>query len=192
MRLLKIRLLLYPNLGHDIAMSGYDFSQLYHSSILAYSPGTTFIATAHQNRIIVRSTTTLQIVRTWLCTPSTPVASSSKAAAEISIDILQWSEDGSYLLVMGKGTVWVFALAEEGSGASGEVAVIGEGLDGCVKAEWGKGSRDILVWSDHGVSVSQGDTGGAGDSYFLGQIDDLRPRDGSFTSGAVSQVTPCL
>lgn len=134
-------------------MSGYDFSQLYHSSVLAYSPGSTFIATAHHNRIIVRSTTTIQIVRTWLCTPATPIASSSKSPVEFNIDILQWSEDGSYILAMGKGTVWVFALAEEGSGASGEVAVVGEGLDGCVKAQWGSGGRSILVWSDHGVSA---------------------------------------
>lgn len=134
-------------------MSGYDFSQLYHSSILAYSPGSTFIATAHQNRIIIRSTTTLQIVRTWLCIPSTPIASSSKSSAEFEIDILQWSGDGQYILAMGRGTVWVFALAEEGNGESGEVAVIGEGLEGCVKAEWGCRGRDILIWSDYGVCL---------------------------------------
>lgn len=138
-------------------MSGYDFSQLYHSSIVTYSPGTTFIAAAHQNRIIVRSTTNLQIVRTWLCTPPTPVASSSKTPNQFSIDVLQWSEDGTYVLAMAKGTVWVFALAEEGHGESGEVARIGEGVEGCVKAEWGKGSRDILIWSDYGVSGSQDD-----------------------------------
>ena len=135
-------------------MSGYDFSQLYHSSILSYSPGSTFIATAHQNRIIIRSTTTLQIVRTWLCTPSTPIASSSKLSPEFSIDTLQWSDDGSYILAMGKGTVWIFALAEEGNGQSGEVAVVGEGLEGCVRAEWGSRSRDILLWSDYGVCHS--------------------------------------
>lgn len=48
----------------------------------------------------------------------------------------------------------MFALAQEGNGSSGEVAKIGEGLEGCVKAEWGRGSRDILVWSDYGVSSS--------------------------------------
>lgn len=133
-------------------MSGYDFSQLYHSSLVVYSPGTTFIATAHQNRIIVRSTTTLQIVRAWLCTPSTPIASSSKTSSEFHIDTLQWSDDGSYILAVAKSTVWIFALAEEGNGESGEVARVGEGLEGCVKAEWGKGSRDVIVWSDYGVS----------------------------------------
>lgn len=132
-------------------MSGYDFSQLYHSSILAYSPGSTFIATAHQNRIIIRSTTTLQIVRTWLCVPPTPIASSSKSIPEFSIDTLRWSGDGHYILAMGRGTVWIFALAEEGNGQSGEVAMVGEGLEGCVKTEWGTRSRDILVWSDYGV-----------------------------------------
>lgn len=54
---------------------------------------------------------------------------------------------------MGKGTVWVFALAEEGNGQSGEVAIVGEGLEGCVKAEWGSRSRDILIWSDYGVRL---------------------------------------
>lgn len=52
---------------------------------------------------------------------------------------------------MGRGTIYVFALAQEGNGSSGEVAKIGEGLEGCVKAEWGRGSRDIHVWSDYGV-----------------------------------------
>ena len=135
-------------------MSGYDFSQLYHSSIVAYSPGTTFIATAHQNRVIIRSTSNLQIVRTWLCATPTPHASTSKSpAAEFIIDTLQWSEDGSYILALGSGTVYIFALAQEGNGSSGEVAKIGEGLEGCVRAEWGRGSRDILVWSDYGVTI---------------------------------------
>ena len=135
-------------------MSGYDFSQLYHSSIVVYSPGTTFIATAHQNRVIIRSTSNLQIVRTWLCSPPTSHASTSKSTlSEFIIDTLQWSEDGSYVLAMGKATVYVFALAQEGNGSSGEVAKIGEGLEGCVKVEWGRGSRDILVWSDYGVCV---------------------------------------
>lgn len=53
---------------------------------------------------------------------------------------------------MGRGTVYVFALAQEGNGESGEVARVGEGLEGCIKAEWGKGSRDVMVWSDYGVS----------------------------------------
>lgn len=53
---------------------------------------------------------------------------------------------------MGRGMIYVFALAQEGNGESGEVARVGEGLEGCVKAEWGKGSRDIMVWSDYGVS----------------------------------------
>lgn len=141
-----------PIIAPSTAMSGYDFSQLYHSSILSYSPGTTFIATAHQNRIIIRSTSNLQIVRTWLCVPPTQLASSSKTTAEFTIDTLQWSEDGSYILAMGRGTIYVFALAQEGNGESGEVARLGEGLEGCVKAEWGKGSRDIMVWSDYGVS----------------------------------------
>lgn len=141
-------------------MSGvYDFSQLFRSSIIAFSPGTTFIATAHLNRIIVRSTANLAVVRTWLCQPSSPAAAASSSKRTSSedgfpIDSIQWSDDGMYILAFSAKTssAWVFGLVEEGIGACGEMALLaGEGLDGLVHVEWAQGGREVLAWSDHNV-----------------------------------------
>lgn len=132
---------------------GYDFSHLYHSSITAFSPGSTFLATARGRRVIIRSTTALSIVRTFQCLSG--VASSSKQADNITIDQLLWSSDSLYILAFsGKvATAWIFGLTEEGNGEGGEVARIGgEGVEGLVRVEWGRGGREILAWSDYGVS----------------------------------------
>lgn len=47
----------------------------------------------------------------------------------------------------------MFGLAEDGSGDSGEIARIGgEGVEGLVRVEWSRTGRDVLAWSDFGVS----------------------------------------
>lgn len=144
-------------------MSGYDFSHLFPASVLAFSPGTTFLAVAHQNRIIVRSTSTLQIVRTWECIlpPEAQVARSKEpgvsssvagATSEIfSIDTLQWSGDSMYLLVHSRDVkmAWVYGVAQEGEAAR----VGGMGVEGLTKVEWGKGDREVLAWTE--IDVSQ-------------------------------------
>ena len=144
---------------------GYDFSQLYHSSLVSFSPGSTFIATVHGRRLIVRSTASLSIVRTFQClnistsTPTpTPTASSSRQPDThvALIDQLLWSSDSLYLLAFSSkaATAWVFGLTEEGNGGGGEVARLGgEGIEGLVRVEWGRGSsgRDVIAWSDHGA-----------------------------------------
>ena len=131
---------------------GYDFSQLYHASLLAYSPGSTFLATAHLNRIIIRSSSTLSIVRTFQCL-SQAQASSSKTS-DLIIDQLLWSADSLYLLAFSAKahTAWIFGLTDDGPGDGGEVGRIsGDGVEGIVRVEWGRGDRDVLTWSDHGV-----------------------------------------
>jgi len=135
---------------------GYDFSQFYHASTVSFSPGTTFIATAYQNRIIVRSSSTLSVVRSWQCIlPSSPSASASSSTRPIeSIDKIVWSSDSLYVLAFSSKatTAWVFALTEEGNGEGGEMARIGgEGVQGLVHLEWGRQGREVLAWSDYGV-----------------------------------------
>lgn len=133
-------------------MSGYDFSPLYHASQLAFSPGSTFLATSHGDRLIIRSTSNLTIVRTWhLATPST----SQQTGKARNIDSVQWSDDGLYILVFLKssGEALVFGLAQEGDGEFGEIARIqGNGFEGLERVEWAKGGREILGWGEHGVS----------------------------------------
>lgn len=135
--------------------TGYDFSQFYHASTLSFSPGTTFVATAHQNRIIVRSSSSLAVVRTWVCVlPSSPSSSCSPLTIE-SIDQLLWSSDSRYIMAFSvkASTAWVFALTEDGKGEGGELARIGgDGVEGLSRVEWGPLGRVVLAWSEHGVS----------------------------------------
>ncbi|WVR05544.1 hypothetical protein IAU60_002563 [Kwoniella sp. DSM 27419] len=138
-------------------MSGeYDFSQLFHGSVLAYSPGTTFLAAVYQNRLIVRSTATLQIVRTWSC--HRPQSARARTEGEqVVIDSVQWSNDSMYILAhsVKSKLAWVFGLAEDGSGDCGEIAQIGgEGPEGLVRVEWGRGANDVLAWSDYALKLS--------------------------------------
>lgn len=147
-------------------MSGYDFSPLYRSSLSAFSPGSTFLATTHLNRLIVRSTHNLSIVRAWDLQPSLsseqsavdgagPSKSSSAPAKAkaVVIDEIQWSDDGLHILAVSPSgqAVWVYGLAEEGGGADGEVVRIQAGPQGLEGAKWAKGGREVVCWSEHSV-----------------------------------------
>lgn len=134
---------------------GYDFSQLFHASVAAFSPGSTFLATIHNSRLIIRSTSTLSIVRTFQCLSPTSTASSSHNSDTYQlIDQIYWSADSLYILAFSSKSLnaWVFGLTEEGNGEGGEVARLGrEGVEGLVRVEWGRRDREVLAWSDYGV-----------------------------------------
>lgn len=59
-----------------------DFTEIYKQtgSLVAFSPGTHFILTAVESRLIIRSSESFEIKRTWLLdpTPSGSTASLSK------------------------------------------------------------------------------------------------------------------
>lgn len=143
-------------------MSGYDFSPLYRSSLSAFSPGSTFLATAHQNRLIVRSVHNLSIVRAWDVKNSGGLdgnastgqaGSQGPASRSATIDEISWSDDGLYILVVSLSgqTVWVYGIAEEGGGVDGEVVRIQPGPEGLEGARWAKGGREVICWSEHYV-----------------------------------------
>ncbi|KAK4684587.1 WD repeat-containing protein WRAP73, partial [Tremellales sp. Uapishka_1] len=127
--------------------TGYDFSQIYPSSVLSFSPGSSFLATAVGNRLIVRSTSTLKIVKSCPCLlPS--------SSAEPIIDQILWSGDSMYLLLYSikSGLAWVFGLAEEGEGELARIG--GEGVEGLSRVEWGRVGRQVLAWSDFGLRIT--------------------------------------
>ena len=151
-------------------MSGYDFSQLYHANIIAFSPGSTFTATAHGRRVIIRSTDSLSIVRTFQCLPSTPGPTTATAAVKDAsiIDHLSWSADSLYIIASSSrtSTAWVFGLTEQGSGEGGEIARLsGDGVDGLAKVEWGRNGREILAWSEHTPRITVYDLSDNSASY---------------------------
>ena len=128
-------------------MSGYDFSPLYHAAHLAFSPGSTFLATAHEKRVIIRSTNNLAIVRAWHL--------ASLAPSDL-VSSVQWSDDGLYILVFSRsaGAAWVFGLGAVGEGEDGAVAkIMGGGVEGLERVEWAKGGREVLAWGEHGVGL---------------------------------------
>ena len=132
------------------AASRFKISQIFPSSNVSISPGSTFIATAQQNQVVVRSTSTLAIVRTWLCL--SPSSGSSRDTDPVNE--LLWSSDSLYLLAFSEkaSSVWIFALTEDGGGEVGEVARLGgEGVERLVSVAWGKYGREVLAWSDYGV-----------------------------------------
>jgi WD40 repeat protein len=138
-------------------MSGYDFSPLYHASHLAFSPGSTFLAVSHDDRLMIRSTSNLGIIRTWrIASLSSRLLSSASTSKESvsTIDWVQWSDDGLYILVFCKaeGVALVFSLAQAGMGEDGEVARIDNGgVEGIDRVEWARGGREVLAWGEHGV-----------------------------------------
>ncbi|WOO85743.1 WD repeat-containing protein WRAP73 [Vanrija pseudolonga] len=127
-------------------MDTYQFSQVYRASAISFSPGSTFIAAAIEDHVMIRSTSSLDLIRTWHCSssPEAPSPGSVTQRKPHTVDFLEWSSDGSRLLAFTSkgGQAWVLDLS------SGEqVAHLANGV---TRVEWGGSS--ILAWSDRGVS----------------------------------------
>ncbi len=146
-----------------------DFTEIYKqtASLVAFSPGTHFLLTAVQDRLIIRRSDSFQIARTWLVdtspSPTSEALLSSNAAGPHSlrdktgesssnawITHAGWSCDSEYVLgaCAKTGVVCVFKLRDETWNARIEA-----GSEGLVKAEWAPDGRAILCFSEWGVSV---------------------------------------
>lgn len=136
-----------------------DFTEIYKqsSSLVSFSPGAHFIATAVLDRLIVRRSDTFQITRTWavdMTATPTQLLLNGKAKqsnADTNISHLCWSCDSEYLLAAcaKRGVVNVLKLRdEEWSGR------IESGAEGLVKAEWAPDGRTILCFSEWGLRVT--------------------------------------
>lgn len=114
-------------------METYQFSAIYEGSAVAFSPGSTFVATATRNTVFVRSSKSLQAVRQWDC-------AAGDATGAVVIDDVKWSTNGSRLLASSKQSscAWVLDLACDNPVAFIDVAL--------VDTDWG--FDDIRVWTD--------------------------------------------
>ena len=143
---------------------GYDFTEIYKQTHhhVYFSPGTQFILTAVQDRLIVRRSDTFQIARTWLV-DNTPSASSTilasgksssksknQAEAEGWITHVGWSADSEHILAAcaKRGVVHVFKMRDDTWHAKIEA-----GAEGLVKAEWAPDGQNILCFSEWGVRL---------------------------------------
>lgn len=114
-------------------METFQFSVINSASAIAYSPGSTFIATATGSTLLVRSAKTLQAVRHWECV-------AEEVSSAFVIDDIKWSSNGSRLLASSKSSscTWVLDLS-----CPSPIARI----DGPhTEAAWGV--DDVLIWSD--------------------------------------------
>ncbi|KAJ9476986.1 hypothetical protein PHBOTO_000662 [Pseudozyma hubeiensis] len=136
-----------------------DFTAAYrHASwrCIAFSPGSTFLASVTADdacSVVVRASSTLQVIRTW--------------TLETSISTLEWSPDGAFLLAVHPGqkedgVVFVVSLdpakeANDGSDSgSGWVARISSGSDGLSHATWAPpyGPKTLILFSQNHVRAS--------------------------------------
>ncbi|KAI0348400.1 YVTN repeat-like/Quino protein amine dehydrogenase [Trametopsis cervina] len=137
-----------------------DFTEIYKqtSALVAFSPGTHFILTAVQDRLVVRRADSFQVARTWQVLPPPSDTSGQRAAGTAStstaparITHAGWSCDSEYVFAAcaKKGFVNVFKMRDESWHAR-----IDAGLEGLVKAEWAPDGRSILCFSDMGLRVT--------------------------------------
>ena len=147
-----------------------DFTEIYNqtASLVYFSPGTHFLLTAVEDRLIVRRSDSFQIARTWLvdtapsptaaalaaigATNAGPSATRQKAEENAWITHAGWSCDSEYVLgaCAKTGVVSVFKLRDEEWSARIEA-----GAEGLMKAEWAPDGRTVLCFSEWCVSCLQ-------------------------------------
>lgn len=165
-----------------------DYTEIYKQSagLVAFSPGGQFLLTAIQDRLIVRRVDTFQIARTWLVdtTPSATTsilslpssASKSKSAASSgndgSISHIAWSSDSEFMLAAcaKRGVVMVYKMRDEEWEARIEA-----GTEGLVRAEWAPDGRNILCFSEWGVSTIRPAQGAETDADLLASCHNMVP-----------------
>jgi WD40 repeat protein len=121
-----------------------------------FSPGGNFILSAVKDRLVVRRSDKEGVFQTWQvdCTPSATTGLLNKGklktvASEGWISQASWSPDSEYILaaVASRGVVNVYSMRDEKW-----TARIEAGVEGLVKCEWAPDSRNILCFSEWGVS----------------------------------------
>jgi hypothetical protein len=151
-----------------------DFTEVFKQTgqLAVFSPGTTYLLTAVQDRLVVRRTGSFQVARTWLVdtSPSTTASivsppprggssrtlrSSTQAQVESEttpdgwITHVGWSCDSEYVLACcaKRGVVNVYKMVDEQWNARIEA-----GAEGLARAEWAPDGRSIVCFSEWGVS----------------------------------------
>lgn len=161
-----------------------DFTEIYKqsASLVCFSPGTRFLLTAIQDRLVIRHAETFQIIRTWAMentgTPTSLVVSNT-AAAKISTKGAdpskgrrinrsggnEGSASGNESWVTHAGWSCDSEYVIGACAKSGFVEVfqmrddawrtrIDAGAEGLTKVEWASDGRSIVCWSEWGLRVT--------------------------------------
>jgi hypothetical protein len=141
-----------------------DFTEIYKQTagLVAFSPGTHFVLTAVEDRVVVRRADSFHITRTWqigafsslessTSQPGNPQQQTAQRSGASSAWITHagWSCDSEYVMAAcaQRGVVEVFKLRDEEWNARIEC-----GAEGLAKAEWTPDGRAVLCFSEWGVS----------------------------------------
>ncbi|QRV91033.1 WD40 domain-containing protein [Ceratobasidium sp. AG-Ba] len=153
-----------------------DFTEVFKQTgqLAVFSPGTTYLLTAVQDRLVVRRTGSFQIARSWLVdtSPSTTTAiisppprsggsrtlrsstqnpTDSETTPDGWITHVGWSCDSEYVLACcaKRGVVNVYKMVDEEWNAR-----IESGAEGLARAEWAPDGRSIVCFSEWGTLVA--------------------------------------
>lgn len=157
-----------------------DFTDLYPTSSQQqplFSPGSTFLATTHRSRIIIRHSLSLQVLQSFelpplspppspaeslsrrTASPTTPnAAGGSLAERQQEITGLSFSPDSERILAVcaRQNVAYVFQLGSLVDGDGLEATLHG-GVERLSRVEWapssmpGEGKTTLLAWSELGV-----------------------------------------
>lgn len=159
-----------------------DFTDLYPTSSLhppVFSPGSTFLATTHRSRIIIRHSLSLQVLQSFNLPPlsaspspagflsrrspsnTSPSSASAGPSTESKQEItsLSFSPDSERIIAVcaRQNVAYVFQLGSMVEGDGLEAKLHG-GVERLSRVEWapsslpGEGKTTLLAWSELGVS----------------------------------------
>ncbi|GAA5898886.1 uncharacterized protein JCM6883_003460 [Sporobolomyces salmoneus] len=127
----------------------YDLSPLYRHSTTSFVPTSpSLLLSSHSSKLILRSSTTLQIIRTW----TLPVPSSSNSS-NLAFSI---SPVAPHLILAfasnptARERVWVLDPGKEGVVARFEVGRV----EGCERIEWSRDGERVLIWAENNLRIS--------------------------------------
>lgn len=145
-----------------------DFTEIYKHSygLVQFSPGTHFILTAVEDRLIVRRSDTFHVARSWTVDnapsrstaltsatgPQHPKMKEKASMADGWVSHAGWSSDSEYIFAActKRGIINVYKLQDEEWGARIEA-----GVEGLAKVEWAPDGRTLVCFSDWGVRPIQ-------------------------------------
>jgi hypothetical protein len=116
-----------------------DFTEIYKQtgSLCFFSPSGEYVATAVQQRLVIRETHSLQIVQLFNCRDT--------------IQDIQWASDSDLILVASYklGAFQLFSIQNEEW-----TAQIEEGIVGCARAYFAPDARHVLSFSDFELRIT--------------------------------------
>ncbi|GAA5869587.1 hypothetical protein JCM16303_000517 [Sporobolomyces ruberrimus] len=125
--------------------TSYDLSPLYRHSTSHFVPSSPpTLLSSHQSKLILRSTSTLQIIRTWSLVSSTSPGTFSISISPSRTNPLVLAYHSKLALA------WVLDPDQDEPVAKVEIGKV----DGCTGITWDNQGKTVLIWSENHLRVS--------------------------------------